>query len=235
IVRRYLKSRDDFAAFPSKVAIQLNDTHPAIAIAELMRILVDDKHLEWDEAWSLTQATFGYTNHTLLAEAMEKWPVALFERLLPRHLQIIYEINHRFLRQVQIRFPYDAARMRRLSLIEEGPEKSVRMAHLAVVGSHSINGVAALHTQLLTRAVLPAGLQREDRRGRAPPLAGVVQPGAERAHHREHRGWVAEGPRATQGTRTLCGRRRLPRTVPEGEGREQGGAGEPRARPDVAG
>ena len=155
IVRRYLKSRDDFAAFPSKVAIQLNDTHPAIAIAELMRILVDDKHLEWDEAWSLTQATFGYTNHTLLAEAMEKWPVALFERLLPRHLQIIYEINHRFLRQVQIRFPYDAARMRRLSLIEEGPEKSVRMAHLAVVGSHSINGVAALHTQLLTRDVLP--------------------------------------------------------------------------------
>ena len=120
-----------------------------------MRILVDDKKLEWDEAWTLTQATFGYTNHTLLAEAMEKWPVALFERLLPRHLEIIYEINQRFLRQVQIRHPYDNARLQKLSLIEEGREKQVRMAHLAVVGSHSINGVAALHTDLLKRDVLP--------------------------------------------------------------------------------
>jgi len=155
IVRRYLKTREDFADFPNKVAIQLNDTHPAIAVAELMRILVDDKRIEWDEAWGLTQRTFGYTNHTLLAEAMEKWPVALFERLLPRHLEIIYDINHRFLRQVQIRHPYDAARMRRLSLIEEGREKSVRMAHLAVVGSHSVNGVAELHTELLKRDVMP--------------------------------------------------------------------------------
>ncbi|MCI0669848.1 MAG: glycogen/starch/alpha-glucan family phosphorylase, partial [Myxococcaceae bacterium] len=131
-----------------------NDTHPAIAVAELMRVLVDEKRLEWDEAWAITQGTFGYTNHTLLAEAMERWPVSLFERLLPRHLEFIYEINQRFLRQVQIRYPFDNGRMQRLSLIEEGPEKKVRMAHLAVVGSHSVNGVAALHTELLRRDVL---------------------------------------------------------------------------------
>jgi glycogen phosphorylase len=155
IVRRYLKKHTDFREFPNKVAIQLNDTHPAIAVAELMRVLVDEKRLQWDEAWQLTQATFGYTNHTLLAEAMEKWPATLFERLLPRHLEIIYEINHRFLRQVQIRYPFDLERLQRMSLVEEGPEKRIRMAHLAVVGSHSVNGVAALHTELLRRDVLP--------------------------------------------------------------------------------
>jgi starch phosphorylase len=154
IVRRYLKGHTDFREFPNKVAIQLNDTHPAIAVAELMRVLVDEKRLGWDEAFHLTQQTFGYTNHTLLAEAMEKWPATLFERLLPRHLEIIYEINHRFLRQVQIRYPFDEERLRRLSLVEEGAEKRIRMAHLAVVGSHSVNGVAALHTELLRRDVL---------------------------------------------------------------------------------
>jgi len=155
IVRRYLKTHKDFKDFPNKAAIQLNDTHPAIAVAELMRVLVDEKRVNWDEAWHVTQGTFGYTNHTLLAEAMEKWPATLFERLLPRHLEIIYEINHRFLRQVQIRYPFDQERMRRMSLVEEGPEKMIRMAHLAVVGSHSVNGVAALHTELLRRDVLP--------------------------------------------------------------------------------
>ncbi|WP_224248110.1 glycogen/starch/alpha-glucan phosphorylase [Hyalangium gracile] len=155
IVRRYLKTHTDFRQFPNKVAIQLNDTHPAIAVAELMRVLVDEKRLAWDEAFHITQQTFGYTNHTLLAEAMEKWPATLFERLLPRHLEIIYEINHRFLRQVQIRYPFDEERLRRMSLVEEGAEKRIRMAHLAVVGSHSVNGVAALHTDLLRRDVLP--------------------------------------------------------------------------------
>lgn len=155
IVRRYLKNHDDFRDFPTKAAIQLNDTHPAIAVSELMRVLVDEKRLLWDEAWNITQQVFGYTNHTLLAEAMEKWPATLFERLLPRHLEIIYEINQRFLRQVQIRYPYDQDRMRRMSLVEEGHEKMIRMAHLAVVGSHSVNGVAALHTDLLRRDVLP--------------------------------------------------------------------------------
>ena len=155
IVRRYLRRHEDFRAFPQKVAIQLNDTHPAVAIAELLRLMVDEKQVPWDEAWEVTVATFGYTNHTLLAEALEMWPVSFFERLLPRHLEIIYEINQRFLRQVQIRHPFDAERLRRMSLIEEGPEKKVRMAHLAVVGSHSVNGVAELHTELLKRDVLP--------------------------------------------------------------------------------
>ncbi len=155
IMRRYLKTHSDFVQFPSKVAIQLNDTHPAIAVTELMRVLMDEKRIPWDEAWGITTQTFGYTNHTLLAEALEKWPVALFERLLPRHLQIIYEINQRFLRQVQIRWPFDTDRMARMSLIEESDEKQVRMAHLAVVGSHSVNGVAALHSKLLKGDVMP--------------------------------------------------------------------------------
>ena len=155
IMRRYLKTHSDFVQFPNKVAIQLNDTHPAIAVSELMRVLMDEKRIPWDEAWEITTRTFGYTNHTLLAEALEKWPVPLFERLLPRHLQIIYEINQRFLRQVQIRWPFDHERMARMSLIEEGKEKQVRMAHLAVVGAHSVNGVAALHSHLLKRDVMP--------------------------------------------------------------------------------
>jgi starch phosphorylase len=154
IIRRYLKTHTDFRDFPKKVAIQLNDTHPAIAIAELMRILVDEKRVAWEEAWNTTVAAFGYTNHTLLPEALERWPVSLFDRLLPRHLQIIYEINHRFLRQVQIKYPFDAEKLRRLSIFEEGPEKHLRMTHLAVIGSHSVNGVAELHTDLLRRTVL---------------------------------------------------------------------------------
>ncbi len=132
-----------------KVVIQLNDTHPAIAIPELLRILVDQEGLGWDAAWSIVTRTFAYTNHTLLAEALEKWPVALFERLLPRHLQLIYEINHHFLRQVANRWPGDDAKLRNMSLIEEGSEPKVRMAYLAIVGSFSVNGVAALHTELL--------------------------------------------------------------------------------------
>jgi len=156
VIRRYEKNHDDFAAFPTKVAIQLNDTHPALAVAELMRILLDERGLPWEHAWELTQATFGYTNHTLLPEALERWPVPLMRRVLPRHLQIIYEINQRFLDgPVQERWPGDNERRRRLSLIEEGPVQSVRMAHLAVAGSHSVNGVAALHTNLLRSRVLP--------------------------------------------------------------------------------
>jgi starch phosphorylase len=154
IVRRYLKTHGDFREFPKKVAMQLNDTHPAVAVPELMRVLLDEKRILWDEAWNMTQAVFGYTNHTLLAEALEKWPVALFERLLPRHVEIIYEINHRFMRQVQIRYPFDNDRLSRMSIIEEGQEKQVRMANLAVVGSHSVNGVAALHTELLRKDAL---------------------------------------------------------------------------------
>jgi starch phosphorylase len=154
IVRRYKKTHRTFDQFAKKNAIQLNDTHPAIAVAELMRVLVDLERLSWERAWEITVATLGYTNHTLLAEALEKWPVAMFERLLPRHLGIIYEVNRRFVRSVIARFPGDDARVRRMSIIEEGAEKKVCMAYLAVAGSHAVNGVAALHSDLLMRDVL---------------------------------------------------------------------------------
>ena len=140
--------------FHEKFTVQLNDTHPAIAIAELMRLLLDDHHLSWDTAWPITQKTFAYTNHTLLPEALEQWSLQLFARILPRHLEIIYEINARFLNEVRIRFLGDAERLVRLSIINESGERYVRMAHLACVGSHAINGVAALHTELLKEDVL---------------------------------------------------------------------------------
>jgi starch phosphorylase len=154
IVRRYKRRHETFDAFPAKVAIQLNDTHPSIAVAELMRVLIDQERLGWDLAWSITEATFGYTNHTLLPEALERWPIDLFERLLPRHMMLIYEINHRFLRKVHTRWPGDSARLGRMSIIEEGAKKQVRMAHLATIGSHSINGVAKLHTELVKTELL---------------------------------------------------------------------------------
>ena len=134
--------------------MQLNDTHPAVAVAELMRLLVDGNELGWDEAWDVTRATFAYTNHTLLPEALEKWSLELFGALLPRHLEIIYEINRRFLLDVRERFPYDNARAARLSLIDEGQPRSIRMAHLATVGSHTVNGVAQLHSELLRQTVM---------------------------------------------------------------------------------
>jgi len=149
LVRRFRQGNADWGALPEKVAIQLNDTHPTLAVPELMRILVDEAHLPWDRAWDLTQRTLAYTNHTLLPEALEKWPVAWFEMLLPRHLEIVYEINRRLLDTVRSRFPGDEGRVQRMSLIEEGPGKHVRMANLAIVGSHSTNGVAAIHSKLL--------------------------------------------------------------------------------------
>ena len=154
MIRIHLQRAPDVGGLASKYAVQLNDTHPAIAVAELMRVLVDEHDMEWAPAWGLTRAMLAYTNHTLLPEALEKWPLALFGRLLPRHLEIIYEINHRFLEEVRTRYPQDAARLRRLSLIDEDGERYVRMAHLACVGSHRVNGVARLHSDLLTREVL---------------------------------------------------------------------------------
>jgi starch phosphorylase len=139
---------------PQRFALQLNDTHPSIGVAELMRILVDERRLVWDEAWAITVATFGYTNHTLLPEALEKWPLGLFRDSLPRHLEIIYEINRRFLDEVRAHFPGDVERVRRMSLIGEDGGQTVRMAYLATVGSHAINGVAALHSDLLKASVL---------------------------------------------------------------------------------
>jgi starch phosphorylase len=149
LVRRFRRSNADWSAFPEKVAMQLNDTHPSMAVPELMRILLDEARLSWDQAWTLTQRALGYTNHTLLPEALEKWPVAWFEMLVPRHLEIIFEINRRLLDAVRARFPGDEGRVSRVSLIEEGSSKHVRMANLAIVGSHSTNGVAAIHSKLL--------------------------------------------------------------------------------------
>ena len=149
IVRRFRRGNADWRALPEKVAIQLNDTHPTMAVPELMRILLDDAKLGWDEAWDLTRRTLAYTNHTLLPEALEKWPVEWFEKVIPRHLEIIFEINRRLLDDVRTRFPNDEGRVARVSLIEEGPNKHVRMANLAIVGSHSTNGVAAIHSELL--------------------------------------------------------------------------------------
>lgn len=149
IISRHERCGDSIDDLPQKVAIQLNDTHPAIAIPELMRILLDIYRMEWDDAWQICTGTFAYTNHTVLPEALEKWPVNLIENLLPRHLEIIYEINHRFLDELGIVFPGDLDRRSRMSIIEESDHKQIRMAHLAIVGSHSVNGVAALHTQLL--------------------------------------------------------------------------------------
>jgi starch phosphorylase len=149
LVRRFRHSNADWSTLPEKVAIQLNDTHPALAVPELMRILLDDARLDWDQAWDLTRRTLAYTNHTLLPEALEKWPLAWFELLLPRHLEISLEINRRLLEAVRQRFPGDAGRIEHISLVEEGAERKIRMANLAIVGSHSTNGVVAIHSELL--------------------------------------------------------------------------------------
>jgi starch phosphorylase len=149
IVRRFRRLHNDWDRLPEKVAIQMNDTHPAIAVAELMRVLLDEAHLSWDDAWRLTRRTLAYTNHTLLPEALEKWPVEGFEVLVPRQLEIIYEINQRLLEDVRKRFPGDDGRVERMSLVEDGVEPKIRMANLAIVGSHSTNGVAAIHSKLL--------------------------------------------------------------------------------------
>ncbi len=156
IVRRFKGGYDlPWSEFPAKAAVQLNDTHPAVAIPELMRILVDEEKLEWSQAWDICQKTFSYTNHTLLPEALETWSAALFERVLPRHLQIIFEINKRFMDEVEARWPGDGEKKRALSLIEESGGKKVRMAHMSVLGSHATNGVAALHTRLLCERLFP--------------------------------------------------------------------------------
>jgi starch phosphorylase len=155
IIKRFLENHASFDQFPEKVQIQLNDTHPTLAVVELMRILVDEQAIEWERAWEITQQTLAYTNHTLLAEALEKWPVSLIEHVLPRHMQIIYEINFRFLKEVAAKWPGDTNRLIQMSIIEETPEKLVRMAHLGIIGSHSTNGVSVLHTTLLESALVP--------------------------------------------------------------------------------
>ncbi|MCP5515310.1 MAG: glycogen/starch/alpha-glucan phosphorylase [Spirochaetales bacterium] len=150
IIRRYKKTHgSNFSHFSDKVAVQLNDTHPAIGIAELMRILLDVENLSWEESWDITVNTFGYTNHTILPEALEKWPMSLFSKVLPRHIKIINEINFRFLNEIERRYPGDISKLSRMSIIEEGNEKRVRMANLAIIGSHSVNGVSQLHSDII--------------------------------------------------------------------------------------
>lgn len=153
IVRRFKKSKKPFSQFPEKVAIQLNDTHPTLAIVELQRILVDIEGLEWNEAWSIVQSTFSYANHTVMPEALEKWSVPLMQNLLPRHLQIIYEVNMQFLQYVEKTFPKDRDMLSRVSIIEESNPKMVRMAYLATIGSHKVNGVAELHSDLIKTTI----------------------------------------------------------------------------------
>jgi glycogen phosphorylase len=154
MIRIHLLTGGSLSKFHEAFAVQLNDTHPSIGVAELMRLLVDKHLMGWEEAWEITQKTFAYTNHTLLPEALEKWPVQLFGSLLPRHLEIIYEINRRFLDEIRLKYPYDAARLGRMSLIDESGERYVRMAYLATVGSHKVNGVAELHSELLKETTL---------------------------------------------------------------------------------
>ncbi|MBI4726718.1 glycogen/starch/alpha-glucan phosphorylase [candidate division TA06 bacterium] len=154
-IRRYKKTNPDFGAFAQKTAFQLNDTHPAIAIPELMRLLMDGEGLVWEAAWSLSSQVFGYTNHTVMPEALEHWPVSMMANLLPRHMQIIEEINRRFLNEAAQKYPGDQAKLKSLSIIGDGPDPQVKMAHLAIVGSHSVNGVAELHTRILKNTVFP--------------------------------------------------------------------------------
>jgi starch phosphorylase len=154
MIRIHELQNNPVTTFHEGFTVQLNDTHPSIAVVELMRILVDERRMDWDLAWSITQKTFSYTNHTLLPEALEKWPVPLFRKMLPRHLEIIFEINRRFLDEIRRTYVGDEERVSRLSIIEEADDKHVRMAHLATIGSHAVNGVAELHTELLKQTVL---------------------------------------------------------------------------------
>ena len=155
IMRRFLEQNTDLRDFPKKAAIQLNDTRPTLAIPELMRVLMDIHGLDWDTAWEITEKTMGYTNHTLLPEALERWSVSLLERVVPRHLSIIYDINDRLMKKVSQKYPGDVGKLSRLSIIEEGDTKKVRMGNLAIVGSHSINGVAAIHSELVKKNLAP--------------------------------------------------------------------------------
>ena len=182
MIRLHLLQRSSVKDFDAKWTVQLNDTHPSIGIAELMRLLIDIHGLEWAEAWGITSNTFGYTNHTLLPEALEKWPLHIFGELLPRHLEIIYEINAKFLETITAKFPDDKARLARMSIIGEDGEKTVRMAHLAVVGSKAVNGVAKLHTELLEEdtlhdfyEVFPERFQQQDKWCDTAALADAEQ------------------------------------------------------------
>ena len=220
------------ARLPERVIFQLNDTHPVIAVPELMRILVDEKRMDWDEAWEITRKCFAYTCHTLLPEALEVWPVDLLGRLLPRHLEIIYRINDDFLDEVRAAFPGDELRVRRMSIIAEDPERAVRMAYLATVAGAKVNGVAELHTQLLRDKVL-ATSPRCGRTKFTNVTNGVTprrfvaagEPGAVPADHRGDRRRLGHRPGPAARARALRRRRGVPARVRRGQGAQQGAAG----------
>ncbi len=215
MIRIYQQREKDLSAFHEKYAVQLNDTHPAVAVAELMRLLVDVHGMGWDDAWEITRRTFAYTNHTLLPEALEKWKVEMFGSVLPRHLEIVYEINRRFLDEVRSRYPGDGGRVARLSLIDEAGGRSVRMAHLASVGQppHQRGGGAAhgapegRRAPRLPRAVAGEVRERHER-GDAPALPRPREPAARRPRHGRDRRRLAEGPRAAAAPRAAGGGRR---------------------------
>ena len=228
MLRLYKLFGGDLSRFSSGFAIQLNDTHPAIGVAELMRLLVDENDMDWETAWEITRNTFGYTNHTLLPEALEKWPVDLFAGLFPRHMEIIYEINRRFLDEVRSRFPGDEARVARMSLIDESGERYVRMAHLACVGSHAINGVAELHTRLLKEDVLrdfyemmPEKFSNKTNGVTPRRFMVLSNPGLEPAHHGKDRRDLDQQAGGAQAAREVCRRSRFSGGVAPGEAREQ--------------
>ena len=238
ILRRFRFRNSDWEAFPDKVVIQLNDTHPVLAIPELMRLLVDENGVGWEQAWSVARRTFAYTCHTLLPEALETWPVSMFGRLLPRHLEIINALNRFFLEDVRARYPGDDERVARMSLIQEGPEHRVRMANLAVVGSFAVNGVAGLQSRLLTQTVLRdfagavAGeVPERDERRQPAPVSPAGQPAPVRPDHGPAgRRPVADRPGAAAGTRGLRRGRGVPRAMARGEAAEQDRPGLPRPR-----
>ena len=233
MIRLHALRQKPLSEFDSCWAAQLNDTHPSIAVAELMRLLVDEHLMDWDQAWAITQRTCGYTNHTLLAEALEKWPLSLFGTLLPRHLEIVYEINRRFLDDVRQRVPGDDQLIRRLSLIDEAGGRYVRMAHLASVGSHAINGVAALHTELLKQTVLRdfytvAPEKFFNVTNGVTPRRWIVLSNPKLSTLISSRigdRWVSSLEEELERLEPLAGGRRIPERVACGQSRQQAGAG----------
>ena len=218
IIKRFMIKNAEWEELPNVAVIHLNDSHPVIAIAEFMRLLVDIYHVGWERAWKITTRAFAATQHTLLPEALEKWSVSLMEWLLPRHLEIIYEINHRFLEEVRMTFPNDTGRVQRLSIIEEGAEKQVRMANLACVASYSVNGVAQLQSDLLQSRVFPGfcghvprQVRQQDQRRYSAPLYAIVQPAPGRLDYAANRRWLADESGRPGGLGSLCRRAGLPR------------------------
>jgi starch phosphorylase len=230
LVRRFRRNNSDWSSLPDRVVIQLNDTHPTVAVPELMRILLDEAGLGWDEAWDLSRQTLAYTNHTLLPEALEKWPLRWFEMLLPRHLEIILEINRRLLDEVRTRVPGDERLVPSVSLVEEGNQRHIRMANLAIVGSHSVNGVAAIHSRLLREMTVrdlaqsvPRAVHQQDQWRDAATLVAAGEPRLGLLQNSGDWRWLDHRPWGTRAARAACRRQWFSRCRLEGQARCQVG------------